>query len=231
MEWLLPALALAADDLWEVTATTAFIIVDKKMSRGRFLELFRGALCQSGLEVASAQRATYNRLRRFVPTIANTMRFGALDLQAVGSWTELPQGGGADPQAAKSKAVVPMGIHYAGGKTARSAQVKQRCLCRLQIFNQRTTELARTPDGLLVPHCWKWPEFEAMVEMIPEAVFEPEVPLDIPEIIPPAAAEEPSSAPIEVAPGALPIEEAPSEADHDADEKSARHVQLFWVGF
>ena len=98
MEWLLPALALAADDLWEVTATTAFI-VDKKMSRGRFLELFRGALCQSGLEVASAQRATYNRLRRFVPTIA------ALDLQAVGSWTELPQGGSADPQAAKSKAV------------------------------------------------------------------------------------------------------------------------------
>lgn len=219
MEWLLPALALAADDLWEVTATTAFI-VDKKMSRGRFLELFRGALCQSGLEVASAQRATYNRLRRFVPTIANTMRLGALDLQAVGSWTELPQGGGADPQVAKSKAVVPMGIHYAGGKTARSAQVKQRCLCRLlQIFNQRTTELARTPEGLLVPHCWKWPEFEAMVEMIPEAVFEPEVPLDIPEVIPPASVEESSSAPIEVAPGALPIEEATSEVDYDADEK------------
>lgn len=32
----------------------------------------------------------------------------------------------------------------------------------------------RSTGSLLVPHCWKWPEFEAMVEMIPEAVIEPE---------------------------------------------------------
>ena len=151
LEWLLPALALDPEDLWEITSTTAFVL-NKKMSRGRFLELFRGALCQSGLEVSSAQRATYNRLRRFVPTLANTMRLPPFDLQAVGSWTELPQGGGADPQVTKAKAVVPMGIHYAGGKTARSAQVKQRRLCRLlQIFTQRSSEIARTPEGLLVP--------------------------------------------------------------------------------
>ena len=60
------SISLAPEDLWEITSTTAFIL-DKKMSRGRFLELLRGALCQSGLDVAAAQRATFNRLRRFVP--------------------------------------------------------------------------------------------------------------------------------------------------------------------
>ena len=33
MEWLLPALSSAPEDLWEITETTAFIL-DKKMSRG-----------------------------------------------------------------------------------------------------------------------------------------------------------------------------------------------------
>ena len=58
--------------------------LDKKMSRGRFWELPRGSLCQAGLDVAAAQRATYNRLRRFVPTIANTMRLPGVGLAGGG---------------------------------------------------------------------------------------------------------------------------------------------------
>ena len=217
LAWLFPALALAPEDLWEITSTTAFIL-DKKMSRGRFLELLRGALCQSGLDVAAAQRATFNRLRRFVPTIANVMKLPALDLQAVGSWAELPQGGGADPQVAKAHAIIPMGLHYAGGKTARSAQVKQRCLCRLlQIFHARSSDWARSPEGLLVPHCWKWPEFEAMLQSIPEAVVEQ--PVELEEIQPD---ETPAEGRIEVAEGALPLEEEPDFGTDGEKESSPR---------
>ncbi len=194
------------------------------MSRGRFLELLRGALCQSGLDVAAAQRATFNRLRRFVPTIANVMKLPALDLQAVGSWTELPQGGGADPQVAKAHAIVPMGLHYAGGKTARSAQVKQRCLCRpLQIFHARSSDWARSPEGLLVPHCWKWPEFEAMIQSIPEAVVEQ--PVELKEIQPD---ETPAEGRIEVAEGALPREEEP---DFGTDGEKKAHPKPLLARF
>ena len=134
-----------------------------------------------------------------------------LDLQAVGSWTELPQGGGADPQLAKAQAVVPMGIHYAGGKTARSAVVKQRRLCwLLHLFHVRSGDWARSPEGLLVPDSWKWLEFAAMLETI--ALAEP------PEG---ASSEigEPQDGAIEVAAGAFPLAEEPGYLPDDASDK------------
>lgn len=104
-------MALDPDDLWEVTEGTAFI-VNKAMSRARFLEIFRGALCHLGLDSSQAQSAAFNRLRRFVPTMANIMELGELDLQAVGNWTEIPSGGGRDPSQKKPQGVTPMGVHY-----------------------------------------------------------------------------------------------------------------------
>ena len=55
-------------------------------SRSRFLEYFRGALMMAGTEAEQAQTATYNRLRRFLPTLANPMQLSTLELQAIGSW-------------------------------------------------------------------------------------------------------------------------------------------------
>ena len=106
--FLLPALALNPEDLWEVTEGTAFV-ENKAMSRARLLELMRGALCQAGLDFPQAQTAAYNRLRRFVPTMANIMELNDLDLQAVGNWTELPSGGGRDPAHKKPQGTVPDG--------------------------------------------------------------------------------------------------------------------------
>lgn len=42
-EFLIPALQLSAEELWDVCESTPFIL-QRKMSRGRFLETFRGAL-------------------------------------------------------------------------------------------------------------------------------------------------------------------------------------------
>lgn len=46
--FLWPALLLEAADLWQAHDSTA-LLVDKPMSRVRFLELFRGCLLEMGL--------------------------------------------------------------------------------------------------------------------------------------------------------------------------------------
>ena len=89
--FLMPALKLNAEDLWEVTETTAFI-TNKPVSRARFLEVMRSALVQVGVDFTQAQSATHNKLRRFLPTMANVMELPDLDLKSVGNWTELPSG-------------------------------------------------------------------------------------------------------------------------------------------
>ena len=104
----MPALKLNAENLWEVTEATAFI-TNKAMSRARFLEVMRGALVQVGVDFTQAQSATYNKLRRFLPTMPNVMELPDLDLQSVGNWTELPSGGGRDPSSKKPKGSMPMG--------------------------------------------------------------------------------------------------------------------------
>jgi len=90
-QYLVPALKLHSDDLWEVTESTAFWGT-RKMSRGRYLELFRGALVKCGVDPAQAQRATFNRLRRCFPTMANALRLPPSDMQAIGNWVEIPEG-------------------------------------------------------------------------------------------------------------------------------------------
>jgi hypothetical protein len=165
-----------------------YFIQDKPMTRARFLELFRGALYQAGVEFSQAQAAGYNRLRRFLPTMANVMELPDLDLQAVGNWTEIPSGGGRDPAQKKGRHSMPMGVHYAASKVLRSLQVKQRCVDRLMsLFHKKTGELARTDAGLLCRDSWQWAEVAAIHQMMPDEA--------------PAAAT-PEGA-IEVAPGAL----------------------------
>jgi hypothetical protein len=102
--FLFPAVRLDAEDLWEITESTAFISNrTRKMSRARYLEILRGALLMAGTEVEKAKTSTFNCLRRCLPTLANTLELGTLELQAVGNWTEIPQGGAGTHNCAKSK--------------------------------------------------------------------------------------------------------------------------------
>ena len=167
-KFLLPALALEAEDLWEITEATPFI-TNKPMSRARFLEVMRGALVQVGVDFAQAQAATFNKLRRFMPTMANVMELPDLDLQSIGNWTELPAGGGRDPSARKPRGVLPMGVHYAGSKVLRSLQVKQRCVDRLlALYHRKRPELAMTEQGYLCRDAWQWAEVAALHQSLPE---------------------------------------------------------------
>ena len=196
--FLVPALQLEATDLWEVTEGTAFV-GSRAMSRARFLEVFRGLLVQVGVPVETAQASTYNRLRRFLPTIGNCMRLSAPDLQAIGNWAEIPEGGGADPSVKKAKSSICMGLHYAGGKLERSATVKLRCMARFMALFQRKAEMvALTEDGLFPRDSWCWPEWATMHQEFPEhpappmeeaAAEEPVAPV-VPVVLPEVKADE-----------------------------------------
>eukprot|EP00435_Cladocopium_sp_Y103_P000858 s5581_g1.t1 len=166
--FLLPAVALDPEEFWEVTEHTAFV-TNRAMSRSRFLELLRGALFQIGVEFSQAQASGFNRLRRFLPTMANIMELPDLDLQALGNWCEIPAGGGRDPACRKGHAANLMGVHYAGSRVLRSLQVKQRCVNRfLALFQKKRRELAITDDGYLCRDSWLWPELAASHKLIPE---------------------------------------------------------------
>ena len=98
----------------------------------------------------------WNRLRRFMPTLGNVMQLDPMAMQAIGSWTEVPQGGGLEPTAQKSRATVPMGLHYASQKVARSAGVKMRCITRfLQLYHHKVSDFSLGSDGLLFT-AWKF---------------------------------------------------------------------------
>ena len=68
LSFLWPALQVSSEDLWEVTEGTAWLMT-RKMSRGRFLVLLRGALITTHGDHDQARGAGYNRLRRFLPTM------------------------------------------------------------------------------------------------------------------------------------------------------------------
>ena len=224
--FLVPALKLHSDDLWEVTESTAFW-GDRKMSRGRFLELFRGALVKCGVDPPQAQRATYNRLRRCLSTMANAMRMGLADMQAIGNWVEIPEGGCGDGQK-KPKGSMPMGIHYAGGHAGRSATVKLRCVTRfIQLLMRKLPSVALTADGLLPADSWRWHEFVEEHASVPEAVPAPaeEAPLPIlveeeaePEVVPPQS---PSVS--------ISSDDAESDASPSASDESATGHDLVGV--
>ena len=168
--FLVPALELSPEDLWEVTEATAFIS-NKAMTRARFLEVMRGALVQVGVDFPQAQASTYNRLRRFLPTMANVMEMPDLDLQSVGNWTDLPSGGGREPGVKKARGAMPMGVHYAGSRVLRSLQVKQRCVDRLMaLYARKRPDLALTEEGFLCRDAWLWPEVAFLHRSFPEEI-------------------------------------------------------------
>eukprot|EP00435_Cladocopium_sp_Y103_P019584 s1435_g4.t1 len=130
------------------------------MSRSRFLE-------QIGVPHDQATTAGFNRFRRFMPTLGNTLRLDPPEMQAIGSWVEIPASGGPQPTT-KSRAVWLMSRHYAGGQADRSAAVKIAILDRFwQLYRRKQADLALSHDHLLPRGSWSWQELAAANEAMP----------------------------------------------------------------
>ena len=160
--FLWPAVQLNHEDLWQVHDCSPFAIT-RKLSRSRFLELLRGVLIEIGVNREEAGVAAYNCLRRFMPTLANCLNYDPQSMQAIGSWMEIPCHGGPMPAAKSARATMPMGLHYAGHKLARSGRVKAHALkCFMHLAKKKTATLPLSPVGLLPPNSWSWEEFAAV---------------------------------------------------------------------
>ena len=107
------------------------------------------------------------------------------ELQAIGNWTELPEGGHGDPSRKKSKANIPMGFHYAGGKLERSATTKRKCVARfLQMMQKKLTSSSLSEDGLLPRDSWGWGEFASLHQEMEELEIEqPKQTMEAPEML------------------------------------------------
>ena len=178
--FLWPALQLSATELWELTDVTPFD-ASKPMSRSRFLELLRGAIGEMGAPQEDAASAGYNRLRRFLPTLGNCLRLPRTEMQALGSWVEIPSGGGPQPSK-KEKAVMDMGYHYAGQKVVRSAQIKSAILRRFfRLYRIKAPELALSGTGHMKFDAWTWPELCSMGNVLDLPQFEvPAAEMEVP---------------------------------------------------
>ena len=125
-------------------------LIDRKMSRGGYLELLRGALLTMNVDHAQARGAGYNRLRRFLPTMGLVCGLQPSNQQAVANWQEIPGAGGPQPLR-KSKATWSMGVHYACQRVIHSAAFKH-ALVQLNA------------QGLVARDAWTWPELAQMNE-------------------------------------------------------------------
>ena len=194
--FLWPSVQLNHEDLWQVHDCSPFVVT-RKMSRARFLELLRGVLIEIGVHREEAGVAAYNRLRRFMPTLANCLSFDPQAMQAIGSWMEIPCHGGPAPAAKSARASMPMGLHYAGHKVARSGRVKAHALkCFMHLAKKKVATLPLSPVGLLPPNCWSWEEFAATAA---NTNFD-KLPADDPPELPgerPLAVDDPAMLPLE----------------------------------
>ena len=209
-----PAVELSPDDLWQLHDTSP-MVANRPMSRGRYLELLRGTLAELGVERGEAAVAGYNRLRRFLPTLAHCLSLQPQDLQAIGSWIDVPAGGGPTPTFKPQPAQMSMGLHYAGGKVTRSAQVKQHALdIFMMMFKRQMPHMALTREGLFPPYSWSWEEFHAAIQ----ATAVPAVPVEKEEA-PPTG-----DAPLEILeaePSILPVAEGGQLRDGDKEDQPA----------
>ena len=126
-----------------------------------------------GSPIEEAATAGHNKLHRFMPTLGNVLCLDDPELQSIGSWIEIPSGGGPAP-AGKSRAIWLMGRHYAGGQTERSASVKVAILQRFwQLFNLKKGELAMTDKHLLPQGSWTWQELAVANDRLPPLEIAP----------------------------------------------------------
>ena len=94
------------------------------MGYNEIVRILRAALEDAGDSKDTAATATFNTIRRFLPTAANVLRFDVQTSQAIGSWEEVPQGDGP----ALGKAIRPMSLHYSAELALSSGEAKMEVL-------------------------------------------------------------------------------------------------------
>ena len=116
-DWELKRGRLTADAPWQ----------PRPMQQPKFLELLRGVLLDAGYGETGAQRASYNTLRRFLPSLGEVLGFDDKEAQSISNWAEIAKG----VRLHEARASHPMARHYAGDKHATACVNKHKAVIAL----------------------------------------------------------------------------------------------------
>ena len=93
------------------------------MQQAKFLEILRGILISANMTLPEATAATFNTLRRFLPTCGEVAGMDLTELQSLSNWSELPKGVGSNTSRAALRN--PTSRTYAGDKWTSAALNRQ----------------------------------------------------------------------------------------------------------
>ena len=135
-------------------------------------------LFRSGLAASSAHQptATFNSLRRVLPSLGNCLGLDDQEMQSISNWQEVVKAPGGSHMA---KASFPMGRHYAEGKHESSAWLKGRMLEAFRVMAlRRLTKLRdRAPYSssarILPAGSWTWSDLREEVQAHARSCTEP----------------------------------------------------------
>ena len=140
-------------------------------------------LFRSGLAASSAPQptATFNSLRRVMPTMGNCLGLADEDMQSISNWQEVVKAPGGSHRA---KASFPMGRHYAADKHESSAWLKGRMLEAFRVMALRRLDKLRdrapsSSSARIMPAgSWTWSDLREEVQAHASSYAElPELPL------------------------------------------------------
>ena len=88
------------------------------------VDYLKQALRQINADPERVEHATFNSMRRFLPTAFNVFNFPEDIAQAIGSWEEVPRGDGRSG----GRACRPMSLHYSDEQALASGRAKIKVL-------------------------------------------------------------------------------------------------------
>lgn len=116
-----------------------------QMPMSRFIALLKGVLVEQGLEDVQVAKASYNSLRRFLPSLGDSLGFSTDEAQSLSNWTEIAKGQG--PQ--RERASHPMSRHYAATKEMKALLNKHKAVVALQCLKASLYQEGKLEAGIL----------------------------------------------------------------------------------
>ena len=124
------------------------------MLNHQWVSVLKQVAVATGWDASALGMLSYNSMRRFLPTMANVLRFPDSIAQAIGSWQEIPQGEGC-----AGIGVQLMSVHYSDQKALSSAEAKREVLDLFFCLVRRHAAAQAALDGkgsMLAPGTFSW---------------------------------------------------------------------------
>ena len=122
------------------------------MLNHQWVTVLKQAAMAAGWDATNLGALSYNSMRRFLPTMANVLRFSENTAQAIGSWQEHPQGEGGSASTSRQL----MSVHYSDQRALASAEAKRDVLSLFFRLVQHHAETCSASSSSGQPYSLTW---------------------------------------------------------------------------